>query len=57
MHRNHLWRMAVEQLKLSKQEGEEYRRISAWTYLQMAMRKPANSWTRTPPRVTIGGEA
>lgn len=57
MNRNRLWRMALEQLKLSKAAGEEYRRKAAWTYLQMAMRKPANTWTDTPPRVTVGGAA
>ena len=57
MHRNRLWNMALEQMKASKCKGEEYRRIVAWTYLQMAMKKPANKWTRTPPRVTVGGTA
>ena len=32
----------------------EQHTVAAWTYLQMAMGKPAMDWTRTPPRVTVG---
>ncbi|MBM1817187.1 hypothetical protein JQW92_18235 [Sulfitobacter pseudonitzschiae] len=31
-----------------------WRTAAAWKYLQMAMGKPANRWTDTPPRTTVG---
>ena len=33
----------------------EYRTITAWRYLQMAMGIPSIHQTRTPPPVTVGG--
>lgn len=33
----------------------EYRTITAWMYLQMAMGIPSIHRTRTPPPVTVGG--
>lgn len=54
MNRNRLWHMALDALKAGKRTGEGYHQVVAWTYLQMAMGKPASQWNRVPPRVTVG---
>lgn len=60
--REHYRGLALDALKgrrpfPSGSHEADWRTQTAWTYLQMAMGKPSNDWTITPPRVTTGGAA